>query len=407
MRLVSITAQRPDSTGSGVYLTELLKGFEESGHEQAVVYGTVEGLTYELPESVKQYPVFYKTEKLPFPVAGMSDEMPYESTRYCDLTPEMAAQFANAFKEVIDRMMEEFQPDLIVCHHIYLLASLIRSWYPDVKLFAQCHGSDLRQVQKNPLMRDFIKEQVLKFDGVFALHAEQKKVIEDYYQYPAEKIRLLGVGFNSDIFRVDPQAKVQKDERELRVIFAGKLAHKKGVMSLIRAFGRLPEGEWKYSLSLAGGYGNEQEFAQIKRLIAECPYPVKILGKLTQKELAACTNRSDVFILPSFFEGLPLVLVEAMGCGAPVICTDIPGVQPWIKAQGLGDSAIFVPLPRMKNQDEPIEEDLPVFEQALAEAMLKAKKLPAPDAAKVGNVSWKGLCKRVERFLLEELEGNR
>ena len=39
MRILSITAQKPNSTGSGVYLTELVKEYEILGHEQAVVAG--------------------------------------------------------------------------------------------------------------------------------------------------------------------------------------------------------------------------------------------------------------------------------------------------------------------------------------------------------------------------------
>ena len=39
MRILSITAQKPHSTGSGVYLTGLVKGFAALGHEQAVVAG--------------------------------------------------------------------------------------------------------------------------------------------------------------------------------------------------------------------------------------------------------------------------------------------------------------------------------------------------------------------------------
>ena len=39
MKILSVTAQKPDSTGSGVYLTELVKGFNKLGHEQAVIAG--------------------------------------------------------------------------------------------------------------------------------------------------------------------------------------------------------------------------------------------------------------------------------------------------------------------------------------------------------------------------------
>ena len=82
MKILSITAQKPHSTGSGVYLTELVKNWAEAGDEQSVVGGVYEEDQVDFPDGVKFYPVFYHTEALPFAITGMSDEMPYESTCY-------------------------------------------------------------------------------------------------------------------------------------------------------------------------------------------------------------------------------------------------------------------------------------------------------------------------------------
>ena len=57
MKILSITAQKPNSTGSGVYLTELVRQFARDGHEQAVVAGVYEEDRIELPEGVEQYTV--------------------------------------------------------------------------------------------------------------------------------------------------------------------------------------------------------------------------------------------------------------------------------------------------------------------------------------------------------------
>ena len=97
MQILSVTAQKPNSTGSGVYLTELVKEYAKEGHIQAVVAGVYEEDTVELPDGVEFHPVYFCSEELPFPIAGMSDEMPYQSTRYCDMTPDMTAKFKKAF----------------------------------------------------------------------------------------------------------------------------------------------------------------------------------------------------------------------------------------------------------------------------------------------------------------------
>ena len=55
MKILSISTQKPHSTGSGVYLTELVKSFDRAGHEQAVVAGVYEEDLFEFPPSVRTY----------------------------------------------------------------------------------------------------------------------------------------------------------------------------------------------------------------------------------------------------------------------------------------------------------------------------------------------------------------
>ena len=125
MRILSVTAQKPDSTGSGVYLSELVKNFEVLGYEQAVVAGVYREDEIHLPEDVKFYPLYFKSDELPFAIAGMSDEMPYESTVYGQMTEEMVQIFENAFVKRIRSAVDDFKPDIIVCHHLYLVTSLV------------------------------------------------------------------------------------------------------------------------------------------------------------------------------------------------------------------------------------------------------------------------------------------
>ena len=65
MKILSVTAQKPNSTGSGIYLTELVKAMDEEGHEQAVVAGINREDAIELPDRVGFYPVYFEQEDLP------------------------------------------------------------------------------------------------------------------------------------------------------------------------------------------------------------------------------------------------------------------------------------------------------------------------------------------------------
>ena len=135
------------------------------------------------------------------------------------------------------------------------------------------------------------------------------------------------------------------------------------------------------------------EYAEICRLAEVCPCPVTFLGRLSHQELALEMNKSDAFILPSFYEGLPLVLIEAMACGLKTICTDLPGIKPWLDQAIPVSGTIFVTPPRMHNEDEPWPEDLPGFEKALADAIQGLQNRPLPNPDLVRQVSWDGLCK--------------
>ena len=394
MRILSVTAQKVDSTGSGVFLTELVKGFAKQGHAQAVVCGTVREDTIRLPDGVRLFPVFYKSEALPFPICGMSDEMPYESTRYCDMTEEMTGQLRDAFRKVLETAVAEFQPDVILCHHLYFLAALVRQLFPDIPVYGQCHGSDLRQIRKNSWQRDWILDRIPGLDGIFALHAQQKETICQTFGLSEDRVTVMGTGYNSDVFYRDEEVRAARNPDKLRLFFAGKLSEKKGLFSLLRALRRLSRPE-KVELALAGGYGNTIEYAEICRLAEVAPCPVTFLGKLTHKELARQMNGSDAFILPSFYEGLPLVLIEAMACGLKTVCTDLPGIRPWLDRTIPGNGTVFVEPPRTFNEDEPYPEDLEDFEDRLAEAIELVKNRPLADPDLVSRVSWDALCEKL------------
>jgi len=391
MRILSITAQKPDSTGSGVFLTELVRGFARLGCSQAVVCGTVPEDTIDLPGGAALFPVYYHTPGLPFPVCGMSDEMPYESTRYRDLTGRMSRQLMGAFRQKIEEAVQTFRPDVILCHHLYFLAALVRQMYPDIPVWGQCHGSDLRQLSTNDWQGDWIRSGIRNLDGIFALHEVQKRHICDTFGIPEHRVYVMGTGYNSEVFHLQ---QIPRDPEMLRLIFAGKLSEKKGVFSLLRALDHLSRPQ-SVELRLAGGSGNTAELEKLRALAEKAPCTVTFLGRLDQQTLARHMNECDVFILPSFYEGLPLVLIEAMACGDRVICTDLPGIRPWLDRTIPGSGALFVDPPRLRNGDEPYSEDLPGFERRLARAIEDAASRPLPDPELVRQVSWDALCQNI------------
>lgn len=87
MRILNISAQKPDSTGSGVYLAEMVRCEFSAGHAAAVVAGVDASDEPTLPEGAEPYFVRFNTEALPFNVCGMSDVMPYFGAKSIGPTP--------------------------------------------------------------------------------------------------------------------------------------------------------------------------------------------------------------------------------------------------------------------------------------------------------------------------------
>ncbi len=376
MRILSITAQKPHSTGSGTYLTELVRSFDRTGHEQAVVCGMYPDDNAAFPGRVKVYPVRFSYDRnagattdetcpfIGYPIVGMSDVMPYPSTRYRDLSEEMISEFESAFLCAVDRAVSELQPDIILCHHLFLLTSIVRERYPDMKIYGLCHGSDLRQFINCTHLQDRVRPGIAALDGIFALHDEQKKQISGLFgDVCPDKTSVIGSGYNSDLFNTDGRRERSTDE-PVRISYAGKMSDAKGVPELLEVLKEL-NSEQKYTAVLAGGCQDENIRSELEKL----PENIQYRGQVPQSELAAIFKNSDIFVLPSFYEGLGLVLIEAMASGMLPISTDIPGVRDWINENVTDPNVRYIPMPEMEAVDVPTRSGRENFRKDLKEIL--------------------------------------
>ena len=102
MKVLLLSAQKPDNTGSGVFLKELARSFAADGHRVCIIAGIAAEDEFAFPAGIDFHPVRFETDALPFPVVGMSDEMPYKATRYRELDDGMLRAFYAAFDAVLD-----------------------------------------------------------------------------------------------------------------------------------------------------------------------------------------------------------------------------------------------------------------------------------------------------------------
>jgi glycosyltransferase involved in cell wall biosynthesis len=122
------------------------------------------------------------------------------------------------------------------------------------------------------------------------------------------------------------------------LLFVGRLVQDKGVFDLIDAFD-IVRRQRPSRLSLAGtGPGRDAVLRRIAALgLGAC---VALLGYVADDDLDRAYGSADVFVLPSYREGFPLVIMEAMSYGLPIVTTPIRGCADHLVS---GENALFVP----------------------------------------------------------------
>ena len=118
----------------------------------------------------------------------------------------------------------------------------------------------------------------------------------------------------------------------IRFVSLGRVGQRKGTFDLIRAFAKLaPELQSRCELILAGDGAIEQALELITALKLESY--IKLPGWLNSTQRNQLLQQSHVFVLPSYNEGLPMAMLEAMAWELPVIVTPVGGI-PEIVAHG-------------------------------------------------------------------------
>lgn len=406
-RVLHILAQRPEMTGSGITLDALVREAGRRGWDQHVLCGlpvdqatpTVGGLPVERVLAVR----FGPQGQLPFPVPGMSDVMPYPSTVWSKMTREEVDRYRAVWRMQVRRAIETARPHLVHVNHLWLLGALVKDVAEGVPTVLHCHGTGLRQLELCPhLVREVVTGN-RRHDRFLALHDAQAAALRQVLGVPADRVQVVGAGFREDLFHTDPDA--PPGARAGHVLYAGKLADAKGLPWLLDAVLPVTAARGPFTLHVAGD-GQGAEARTIRARMAGLGHRVRFHGLLAPAALADLMRRCAVFVLPSFYEGLPLVLVEARACGCRLVATDLPGIRERLLPI-LGDDLTLVALPRLTGVDQPVAADLPAFTQRLADALAEALDLEPvePGDDPLTPFTWRAVFARVEAVWERVLRG--
>ena len=120
------------------------------------------------------------------------------------------------------------------------------------------------------------------------------------------------------------------DARKNLVGYIGRLSEEKGVLNFVKA---IPEilGERKEIKFLIGGDGYLRDKIEEYLDVVSLNDKIKLPGWIPDDEFLDYLNELKLFVLPSYTEGLPYTLLEAMACGTPVLATSVGAIPDVIK----------------------------------------------------------------------------
>lgn len=178
---------------------------------------------------------------------------------------------------------------------------------------------------KKPKSRILIYELIEGLAYKYATYAtvttkKDEKYISDIYGYPQKDIVIIPNYIDTNIFR--PQKSKKYTDR---IVFVGRLSEQKNLFNLISAIA-------KTDLTL-DIYGKGELRGSLEKHARKQGTIVNFMGMVPNSELPDILNRYQYYTLPSYFEGMPKTLLEAMACGCVCIGTDVEGINEVIKTE--------------------------------------------------------------------------
>ncbi|MFA4826229.1 MAG: glycosyltransferase family 4 protein [Methanoregula sp.] len=153
--------------------------------------------------------------------------------------------------------------------------------------------------------------------GVVTSNWQRDIVIRDY-KVPNEKIHVIPNYVVTDLF------KPVIAEKTFDLIYVGRCGKEKNVYNLLQAMSLLKKQGKNYRLHIVGGCSNDPK---IRKIASASELNIVFSDNVPNSQLPVLLNSATSFILPSFHEGHPKSLLEAMSCGLPCIGSNVQGIR--------------------------------------------------------------------------------
>jgi glycosyltransferase involved in cell wall biosynthesis len=340
MRIL-FTITGPWGTGAATVVDGVVKTLQDFGHTVRVVFPDL-GLPS--PDADKYYgnPDLYHIIR--FPLQFQEIEFPTFPLIVPDPNPRNLKK-AWTFKEMpqkefqgyiaflkfhLQQVIQDFRPDIIETEHVWLMGYVLSEL--GYAYIVGAHNSDQMGFRYDPRMRPYARTCARNAAYIFSISAAVRKDCLELYGVEKGKVVVIPNGYDTKIFRPVAMSKadifeelgIDADPSLPAITFGGKMSKTKGVDVLLAA-NRILQKRHPSTLLLFGS-------GSLEDVLGRPPFGEEVrnahlIGHVPQDLLAKFHNIAEFSVLPSREEGFAVAALEAMGCGLPVVATDIPSLR--------------------------------------------------------------------------------
>ncbi len=189
---------------------------------------------------------------------------------------------------------------------------------------------ELYVARRAKITANSLRRGISAADRLIAVSEATKRELHDQLHVSLEKVSVTYLGPGNDVERLDPSAVKKEDLKRIgiewpRFLFMlSTIEPRKNVPRLLEAFAKVACEDRFADLGLAIGGGKGWESSEVFHLPAKLGIQdrVKFLGYVADEDLPSLFAKCEAFVLPSLTEGFGITVLEAMLCGAPVVCSN-------------------------------------------------------------------------------------
>jgi len=204
----------------------------------------------------------------------------------------------------------------------------------DIPVILHLHGAEFVDYFRSlsSARRARVTRMMLKANRILVLGTFWRSFVVDELKIPADRVSVLHNAVPG------PSAVPSRPaEGTCRLLFLGVVGVRKGIETLLQALPLLP-ARTSWHLDVAGNGNIEACRAEVSRLgVAD---RVTVMGWVDERRAARLLAESDVLVLPSRNEGLPLAILEGMSYGLPIVTTPVGSIM---DAVSHGETGLLVP----------------------------------------------------------------